>query len=209
MWSAQWLPDHDNGFMTTEMPRQLMDITVANLMREEGDCWDLDVINDICNARDAALIKCIPIPKTMVSDLWFWIKDDKGVFTVKSCYRGLQGEFGNIYTPFWKRLWSLKFPGKVSMFLWRVCCGILPTVGALAMKRVNVDSRCPWCRTEVETEGHVLFCCGYARSVWQMSEVKELIQSVSGESALDTFVRCFSRSTQDQCSLIGMIAWSI
>lgn len=36
VWNTQWLPDHSNGFMSTEMPLQLQHITVANLISTVG-----------------------------------------------------------------------------------------------------------------------------------------------------------------------------
>lgn len=54
-------------------------------MDEHGSKWDEDVLNDLCNDRDKRLIKQIPIPIRSRSDSWYWILDDKGEFSVKSC----------------------------------------------------------------------------------------------------------------------------
>lgn len=101
------------------------------------------MIRDIGNDRDLELIKRIPILSTAIRDSWFWLKDEKGIFTVKSCYRWLQGEFSNEFVSFWKKLWSLKVQGKVSDFMWRLCSGCLPTARVLALKKVEVDVLCP------------------------------------------------------------------
>lgn len=93
--------------------------------------------------RDLEFIKRIPIPPLSINDSWFWIADEKGLFSVHSCYRLLQGEVTSIYHQFWKKLWSLKIPGKVGIFLWRVCRGCLPTASALALKHVDIDVLCP------------------------------------------------------------------
>lgn len=77
VWSSPGLPDHANGFMTTPMPVQLENITVASLMQTSDACWDSDVLSDICNERDVELIRRIPIPVERVRDSWFWIKDEK------------------------------------------------------------------------------------------------------------------------------------
>lgn len=46
-------------------------------MNAEGDCWDIDLINDIFLPRDATLIlKTLIIP--LFGDEWFWNKDIRG-----------------------------------------------------------------------------------------------------------------------------------
>lgn len=121
-------------------------------MDNEGSKWDMDVVRDICNTRDTKLIMRIPIPVHTRADSWFWYLEDKGLFTVKSCYKWLQGELNNDMVDLWRRLWSLKIPGKVSNLLWRICKGCLPTVQALDFKQVSVDNRCPWCQGASETD---------------------------------------------------------
>lgn len=209
VWNVQWLPDPENGCMTTSMPAQLQNITVDGFMDTGQNRWDLEVVRDICNDRDFNLIKRIPIPVEQKEDSWFWFRDDSGVFTVRSCYRWLTGEFVSNHASFWNRLWSLKVPGKIGNFLWRVCRGCLPTTNALAMKRVNVSVNCPWCHNEIETDGHVLFGCDFAKTVWLNSEVKHVVQIAPMETAFEVLSRCFAACSINQCVLIAMICWSI
>ncbi|XP_074352483.1 uncharacterized protein LOC141691612 [Apium graveolens] len=67
-------------------------VGVCSLMQIEQKQWDEEVLLDICNERDKNLIKKIPLSKREDHDAWFWFPDEKGCFTVKSCYRLLQGE---------------------------------------------------------------------------------------------------------------------
>lgn len=210
VWNLPWLPDLENGFMTTEMPNVISHATVAGLMEIDNNRWDYNVIKDLCNDRDFDLIKRVPIPANKdKEDSCFWIRDEKGCFTVRSCYRWLTGEIFNEYECFWKRLWSLKVPGKVNNFLWRMCRGCLATTAALTMRRVDVGECCPWCRNGPETDGHVIFGCDFAQTVWQNSECKHLVQYAPGETAFDVLRNSFTVGSKDQCVLIGMICWSI
>ena len=52
--------------------------------------WDIDVVNDICDNRDVELIKRIPLPLSDKVDSWFWLLEEEGKFTTRSCYRWLQ-----------------------------------------------------------------------------------------------------------------------
>ncbi|KAL8132598.1 hypothetical protein AgCh_008177 [Apium graveolens] len=68
VWNTPWLSGQGNGLMITDMPAELENTKVVNLMTDNGKEWDEDVINDICNERDKELIKRIPIPSRSTQD---------------------------------------------------------------------------------------------------------------------------------------------
>lgn len=74
------------------MSPELEDVQVRNLMVESKDCWDTNLLQDMFNHRDIELIKTIPISKNVQQDSWFWILEQSGLFTLKSCYRNLVDE---------------------------------------------------------------------------------------------------------------------
>lgn len=74
MWRIPWLPCQTNGYMTTNMPIELENIKVVSSMIEDGNRWDAEVLEDICNTRDKNLIKRIPIQYGHVEDSWFWLQ---------------------------------------------------------------------------------------------------------------------------------------
>ncbi|XP_019189724.1 PREDICTED: uncharacterized protein LOC109184133 isoform X2 [Ipomoea nil] len=77
-------------------------------------------------------------------DRIIWVKDDKGVYTVKSCYQKLQGTFLTDQIPFRTKAWKLKLPPKIKTFFWQLCSSTLPTVDLLRLRRVqNVNSSTP------------------------------------------------------------------
>lgn len=47
-----WLPDVDNGYLSTDMPLELQNATVSGLMEIDNRRWDEVVISDLCNERD-------------------------------------------------------------------------------------------------------------------------------------------------------------
>ena len=63
----------DAGCLITQMPDHLKNITVDNLMDDTGKKRDIDLIEDIFNDRDAALVKRVPIP--LIDKNWFWIRE--------------------------------------------------------------------------------------------------------------------------------------
>lgn len=127
------------------MPPELEHTRVVNLMVTGSKCWDTEVLNDICNEYDVHLIKSIPIPAMNREDSWVWRLEKSGLFSVKSCYRAMQGMQQWTNAVFWKKIWALQLPSKVSNFAWRVCRGCLPTATALIMKHVQINIIFPWC----------------------------------------------------------------
>lgn len=132
-----------------------------------------------------------------VKDSWFWLLDEKGDYTVKSGYRWLQGEFEDIDRRFWNKLWSLKLPGKVTSFLWRVSKECLPTAHVLVRKQVNISTLCPWCHAVIETDIHVLFSCGFAKTVWNMTELRAWILYSDQNSAATVIKQLFEKCSRD------------
>lgn len=134
VWQDPWLPDISHGYIRTGVYDQLQNIKVRNLMNNEGTEWDLEVINDLFDAEDCARIQSIPLSRHVTHDSWYWLMEDKGVFTVKSCYRLLQGECDDAYKRLWKRIWTMKLPRKVAHF----CGDYVKNVYPL-MQRFTID----------------------------------------------------------------------
>ncbi|KAL8093925.1 hypothetical protein AgCh_035705 [Apium graveolens] len=83
-WKVAWLPCKDNGYLTTNMPQELENISVRSLIEENARNWDREILQDIFNARDRELIPKIP----------------------------LHGEHSMPHKDFWKKVWTLNLPGK-------------------------------------------------------------------------------------------------
>lgn len=49
--------------------------------------WDVDVVRDLFNTRDADLILNIPLSYSRHEDNWFWSFDNSGKFSIKILYR--------------------------------------------------------------------------------------------------------------------------
>ncbi|KAL8094866.1 hypothetical protein AgCh_036398 [Apium graveolens] len=209
VWKIPWLPSKENGFVTTEMPGELENITVYNLMQENDKKWDEEILSDLFNNRDVQLIKQIPISIIERQDSWMWLHDEKGDFTVKSCYRNLVGEYDTTDAGFWRKVWALKIPKKITFFLWRVCKLCLPTAKALIEKRVAIDGRCAWCHLAMEDAMHIFFECSFARLVWEDLGFTGWLQVIQGGSILATFKHLFSTGTMEQCILVVVVCWSL
>lgn len=169
VWQVPWLPCRENGYISTNMQHELENTTVHELMETGRRVWDAYILVDLFNDRDMSFIQQIPLSDRYTGhDGWYWVGDDRGDFTVKSCYRQIRGEHACEDRTFWRILWNTKLPGKMINFLWRACSNVLPTATALVMKRVNMVQSCVWCQIHNEDAAHVLFTCCFARELWNL-----------------------------------------
>lgn len=180
-----------------------------SLMHNNGAEWDDDILTDLFNARDRQLIYQIPLSTRTKADSWYWIFDSNGAFSVKSCYRRLQGENECTEKSFWKKLWSLQLPGKVINFLWRVCRNVLPTAEALMHKHVNVQNICSWCQLQNEDTLHVLFKYEFAKEVWQSMGLQTLLRGRENDTVLQIFKHVFTVGNKEQWVRFGLVCWGL
>lgn len=209
IWEVPWLSSLTNGYLTTAMPQELQHATVNNLMAENQKEWDEDVISDVCNERDRNLIRQIPIPRSRKDDSWFWLLVEKGEFTVRSCYRRLHGDHEFLQREFWKKLWDLNLPGKVTNFLWRACRNCLPTAADLQVKRVNIELVCSWCHSCREDAIHVLFTCQFAQEVWKLIGLQNSFMIQPDDTVIHVLQKFFSTNNKEKCGMVGLICWGL
>lgn len=209
IWHVPWLPDEENGYVDKAEYAQLASAKVSNLMMICERKWDTELLEDLFDARDIALIKRIPLSMHADNDSWYWLLDEKGEFTVKSCYRGLQGECRSDQSRLWRRIWDMKLPSKVTNFVWRLCKGCLPTNAALVTKHVNIGADCPRCHREAETGVHVMFLCDFAKTVWTTAGLSQRVNCSSYENPGVVFERVFEQCTKAQSVEVAMLCWSI
>ncbi|XP_019180182.1 PREDICTED: uncharacterized protein LOC109175373 [Ipomoea nil] len=177
-------------------------IGVSGLIDQDTRTWDLDILNDIFDPVDVNRIRRVPVCPDY-EDSWYWYKEHNGSYSVKSAYRSVVGEIQN-NTGFnrWNALWKLEVPPRWKTFLWRAISGILPTMTALASRRVDVSLACLMCLDFNEDVMHCLIECQYACRVWNDSGLD--IASVVGGSFVEWFQNAMSVLTMD--NLIKFVA---
>ncbi|KAH9727416.1 reverse transcriptase domain-containing protein [Citrus sinensis] len=105
-----WLPDVDNGCITTVLDESLATATVNCLMVPGQRRWDNDFVANVFNDRGAAFILQVPLSARHDKDYWFWLVDSKGNFTIRSCYELLNPIADAPSSKVWKCLWRLEIP---------------------------------------------------------------------------------------------------
>ncbi|XP_074346294.1 uncharacterized protein LOC141685071 [Apium graveolens] len=173
--------------------------------------WDIEVITDLFNERDQALILGTPLSSRQEEDIRYWHKEGNSHYSVESAFRliqELQGAWvSSVNSGFCRSLWNLKIPPKVKNFLWRVCSGYLPTKIALKMKHVPVSVICPLCNRYEETTLHCLVKCGFTQ--WCFKEVGVVTNVDNSTIFVGWLEMLMGQHTNSMISRIGMLLWSI
>ncbi|KAG5542399.1 hypothetical protein RHGRI_022065 [Rhododendron griersonianum] len=145
--------------------------------------WKRTVIEEAFIQRDAEQILSIPLSATGLSDKRIWRGTTTGQFSVKSGYVIAKEMVQNRRTTcssgqasgleedadMWKRIWQMRAPAKIKMFLWRCLHNIVPVNRVLTQRQLPVDPICPLCGLEEETPSHMLLSCARASKVWVLS----------------------------------------
>nr|GMC97621.1 uncharacterized protein LOC109164833 [Ipomoea batatas] len=90
VWGDSWLPNTTSLYVQTLMPAPLGEITMDSLLNNEKSGWDEDILADIFDEEDAAIIKFILIVDVKIEDKIIWIGEENGEYSVRNCYNKLQ-----------------------------------------------------------------------------------------------------------------------
>ena len=147
---------------------------VANLIQNRQ--WDREFISLSFLSMDSGVILSIPLGRSNCLDNLIWHYDLHGLYIVRSGYwvameaKGLEGSSNAaVNKAQWEKLWSLKLPSKVKIFLWRAFHGVLPLFDVLNKWDVKCLNGCMRCCKGVESIWHSLWECPSAREVWDFS----------------------------------------
>ena len=177
IWHDRWLPDLHNPYIETSPPPGAEVAMVSYLRLQDQPIWDVDTLNERFNDRDRQLIMQIPLSLRRNDDQWCWVREDKGIYTVKSGYRALSfsplADSPALTTVNLMKIWSLNLPPKVKNFLWRACASLLPTTDKLFQKLIIAENICPTCMCNQEDTLHALFTCATTKIILRSSPLGE------------------------------------
>ena len=127
VWPDKWLPRGSTYCVISPRLFLNIDTRVADLIDSNTTTWKNEVIGCLFLPHEADLIKSIPLSSTLPVDKQVWAITNNGLFTVGSAYKLAFSLFktkchgttsdGSLLRRFWKKVWSLPIPRKVSFLL--------------------------------------------------------------------------------------------
>jgi hypothetical protein len=139
-------------------------ITVAEVFSSSpiNLSWRRDLVGNNLTAWNRLLPRIASIALSQDQDKFRWNLHPNGQFSVKSHYLALiQNDVPNLN----KRLWKLKTPLKIKIFLWYLRRGIVLTKDNLAKRNWQGSKVCCFCHKD-ETISHLFYECRFARAMW-------------------------------------------
>ena len=109
---------------------------VCELIDEDTQQWDRGKLDAMFSQRTREEILSIPLDHLQSQDTLVWIENEAQKFSVKTAYRvalrsntqsWAEHSSAREDAPTWNKVWDLKVPSKVRMFLWRAVSNYLPT----------------------------------------------------------------------------------
>lgn len=190
IWADPWLPSND-----LRRPRTLQGVNiltrVLELLDPATNTWDAQLVRQTFCPEDAATILSIPIYEHY-DDFVAWYFDPKGLFSVRSAYRlyvelqerqGAHPRGQNLAgteeaAAFWKKLWSIRCPGRVHHFMWRLAHNSHPLLRNVERIGVELDTKCVICHRVPEDGAHLFLRCKEVKKVWReggLEQVRQLL----------------------------------
>ena len=107
------------------------------------------------------------VPTRDGSDLWQWLLEMDGRFTVKGLREMVDEKVLGPRSSVEGTKWCKIVPRKVNVFMWRLKCGRIPVRTLLDHIGVDLHSTlCPQCEEAVETIDHSMVRCKFLSMVW-------------------------------------------
>ncbi|PNY16437.1 hypothetical protein L195_g013157 [Trifolium pratense] len=109
----------DNPFITTLMIQEWKNLIVAHLIDQVEHKWNLEIVNNIMNARDVGELRKMAITRATREDKRLWN---------------------------WMQIWNLRIPQSQDLHM-ESGRGCFPTRDRLQQKGVQCKDLCPHCET--------------------------------------------------------------
>lgn len=217
-WRDPWIPTGSTRRGVMFRGQVLVD-KVSELINPILEQWDEELVTDLFGQEDAKEILVIPLRSGMVDHV-AWHFEPKGVFSVKSTYRlgvsireakshsdASSSSETQVNTSKWNKLWCMKLPAKVRIFLWRLAHDSLPTRMNIKRKHVDLDTLCPVCRRLDEDGGHTFLKCKFIKQVWRGMDLEETRLGLLSLSSADAVVEAICKLSFEKQVLVDIGLW--
>lgn len=109
------------------------------------------------------------------TDSWQLLISSNDMYSTSSAYEEISKSFRSAVelhgdVAVFSLLWNQLIPIKVSTLAWRLIWRRLPMTVNLIRRSVqlsNGESRCCFCKSQIESEPHVFITCSFARAIWE------------------------------------------
>lgn len=155
-----------------------MDLTVSDLLTDDMQ-WNTKRLKEVLPLL-VDQIKCIKPSSTGAEDVFIWQPTSSGDYTTKSGYAVAATKGSTLLVPNsdlfnWIRdVWATECSPKMKVFTWSIIQRALPLGENLQSRGIHAQAKCIRCN-ELETAKHIFFDCPFAKEVWSLILLKEVV----------------------------------
>ncbi|XP_074271735.1 uncharacterized protein LOC141595669 [Silene latifolia] len=176
VWLDSWLPKTQTGRILSPQVVGQEHMLVSELIREDGGGWNVELMESLLLPFECERVKNVRLSTNRPEDVWFWMGEKDGCFTVRSAYRHLVGDAHDMEVGgvsewerekwLWKRLWNIPVWPRVKLFFWQLCNEALATRANIASRVRGESSFCSLCNYFNESSLHLFRDCAVAKRAW-------------------------------------------
>ncbi|XP_062100125.1 uncharacterized protein LOC133806004 [Humulus lupulus] len=210
----KWLPRPLN-FTFLEKPELPAGIRVIDLRKADGE-WDEIFIRNIFTKEDAdSILSIIPGPLDS-RDKRIWHYNQNGEYSVRSGYQvairekeRVEGSNMRETESWWKKVWSLRVPPKIKLFLWKLSNKWLPTNSVLFCRKLRKEQGCCMCGDSNQREDwyHAIWQCPRNKQVWKVAGFSKITKRRNLEDPISFLSRISLQLPKDKFGFFSTLAW--
>ncbi|MBA0637881.1 hypothetical protein Godav_000145 [Gossypium davidsonii] len=152
----------------------------------------------------------MPLAETEHEDIQVWKGELSGEFFVRSAYKLLQEATLNptdylLQTEsknFYRKLWGLQLPPKITMTIWRISWDYIPNFVNLRCRKVITNEECPRYRSWPEESLYVFRDCPITKEIWISLDLFWVMDNTS-QSYWEWLTWVFQKGNDAQCQVIA------
>ncbi|CAL2232092.1 unnamed protein product [Prunus armeniaca] len=181
IWGDRWLPSSESFQISSAQAQGFEEAKVSFLIDPITMQWREDLLQAWFSAEEVRCIRNIPLSFRDPPDALIWHFERGGQYTVRTGHEVarrvlLQQDEDDTTTNggpivafdhVWKKIWKVRVPPKVRIFIWRALLNILPTKDNLGHRGISELGGCVFCGAD-ETVVHVLLQCPMAIASWSL-----------------------------------------
>lgn len=107
----------------------------------------------------------------------------------------------------WKRIWHLKIPQKIKVFIWKFCRNVVPVRRRLGSRGIRIPITCPMCLVDLEHMAHLFIDCVFAQGCWDHVSVSYDWSVV--EYAHDWLLDKINYAPMEELIKICVVLWGV
>ena len=171
----RWLPGRANCSVISSLPSLDPDVKVSTLIDQDSVAWKTEAVQQLFLPHEAEIILGIPLSIRRPADCIIWAHTPSGMFTTCSAYKLLVscdasssagGSNPEAQKKFWKGIWQLQVPNKITHFVWRICNNAMPTMVNLYRRQIVPSACCALCNALPDDSLHAVWSCEAISGVW-------------------------------------------